>query len=209
MHSGVFVNNDMALTTCEPQPGDLLVFPSCYYDHYGVCIGDNLVVGYGGHGATISQQKLNAKVVIAPLHGDYYIHKDSPILDEHRRKVVKRAKSMVGKGDYSLLFNNCETFGKWCLNGLTTVSSQVIAGIKAAAAASTGIAATALMSGAVSLQVSVGTTTATLSSTILPSLSGPTFVIASGPTFIVLGCAAVGAISTYAIYRGLCWLFSD
>ncbi|MBR1602000.1 MAG: lecithin retinol acyltransferase family protein [Synergistaceae bacterium] len=34
------------------------------------------------------------------------------------RETVRRAKSMIGARNYSLRFNNCEHFAKWCKTGI-------------------------------------------------------------------------------------------
>ena len=39
-------------------------------------------------------------------------------------ETVKRAESQLGKGDYNLVFNNCEHFAVWCKTGVHE-SSQV------------------------------------------------------------------------------------
>lgn len=187
-----------------PEPGDLLVWHYCSYDHWGVYIGNQQVVEYGGQGSSLSQQKLNAKVGIGPLRDGYIVHRGSDLeyLFVDREKVVERAKSAVGRGDYNLVSNNCESFAKSCLSGKPELSSQVGAFVKAVA----GVTAIALVS---RFGLSFSGTTATLSATILPQLDGPTIVIASGPIGVVVGGAAIGVAGLYGIYKGLRWLASN
>jgi hypothetical protein len=40
------------------------------------------------------------------------------------RETVERARSRIGEGSYSLIFNNCEHFAVWCKTGISH-SSQV------------------------------------------------------------------------------------
>jgi len=45
-------------------------------------------------------------------------------------KVVERAKSLLGKGDYNVLTNNCDKNSLYCMTGIMETSVQVIARLK-------------------------------------------------------------------------------
>lgn len=118
------------------EAGEVILTDCGLYDHYGIYVGNNEVV----HFSAGRENRLSSK------HA--YIQKTS--LDEFmenglkvermettsaytREQVVLRALEKVGsgRGEYDLLFNNCEHFAHWCKYG-SKESKQVKQGVKAA-----------------------------------------------------------------------------
>lgn len=96
--------------------GDHLVTPRTGYTHHGLYIGDGTVIHYLQDGVCLATLK-------DFCDGATYHVKDTP-RRYSRDKCVERAYSRIGEDDYNLLFNNCESFVNWCLNGLP-ISEQV------------------------------------------------------------------------------------
>ena len=96
--------------------GDHLVTPRACYTHHGLYIGDGTVIHYLQDGVCLATLK-------EFCDGATYHVKDTP-RRYSRDKCVERAYSRIGEDDYNLLFNNCEGFVNWCLNGDNT-SEQV------------------------------------------------------------------------------------
>ena len=128
-----------------PLPGDVVVADRLLYKHYGIYIGNMRVVHFsGGAGGEINTS--DAKIIETSL-ADFlegsalYVEESDEAGAFPPDVVVKRALSMVGrlKGDYNLIFNNCEHFTHWCKFGIKK-SNQVNGVLKAVA----GVAAIAL-----------------------------------------------------------------
>ena len=103
--------------------GDHLVTPRMGYTHHGLYIGDGTVIHYLQDGVCLATLK-------DFCDGATYHVKDTP-RRYSRDKCVERAYSRIGEDDYNLLFNNCESFVNWCLNGDNT-SEQVTSVVQTA-----------------------------------------------------------------------------
>jgi hypothetical protein len=143
----------MSGNLCPGEPGDLLVFKrSLGYDHYAVNVGDGYIIhatsmskGTGSLdvlGSCSGSSKIAAikkeKYRVTPgnevhVEGTWKGRKPLPV-DE----IIKRAESKVGIRDYSVLFNNCEHFARWCR--YDEKSSDQADGLKMMAAGATGAA---------------------------------------------------------------------
>ena len=119
------------MTEKNPEPGDIIFVNRGLYRHYGVYVGNNRVV----HFAAKKENETNAKDAhIQETDLSYFIRGDVLEIEPERHgqsifsaaDTVARAKSLVGqgKGEYNLVFNNCEHFAIWCATGMP-VSSQV------------------------------------------------------------------------------------
>ena len=60
-----------------------------------------------------------------------------------RDDIVRRAREKVGEDDYDLLFNNCETFAKWCKYGVKMSEQAQKVGVAASTVGSTSAGAVA------------------------------------------------------------------
>lgn len=86
------------------------------YSHHGIDCGDGRVVHFAGEPG----MKLGALVTCTSLEhfargGEVEIA-SSPNAGQ-ADQIVRRALSRVGEGGYSLLWNNCEHFARWCQTG--------------------------------------------------------------------------------------------
>ncbi|MGL4985866.1 MAG: lecithin retinol acyltransferase family protein [Treponemataceae bacterium] len=109
--------------------GDIIKTSRFFYTHYGVYVGKGRVVHFAGdqnneldpqsgfiQQASIDDFLNNGKIQIEQRSTQGY----------SRLQTVERALSKVGtaKGEYNLIFNNCEHFANWCKYG-TKKSAQV------------------------------------------------------------------------------------
>lgn len=93
------------------------------YWHHGILCPDGSVIHYST-GSGKRRSKRRARVIRTSLE---QFRKDSTAVYEVHPKdlssllpldeVVRRAESRLGNGGYHLLFNNCESFAKWCATG--------------------------------------------------------------------------------------------
>lgn len=120
-----------------PSPGDIVFTDRGLYKHYGIYAGHNKVIHFAGpkgHEIDASKADIIETSVEDFLKGDLLgVQDDGDRKPLPKREIIRRAKSKLYscKGDYSLLFNNCEHFANWCRYDEHT-SSQVEAGVKAA-----------------------------------------------------------------------------
>lgn len=99
--------------------GDHLCSRRVLYTHHGLYMGNGFVIEYDReHGVQI--------VTVADFtdneSGCELVEHDSRLYD--RRQCVLRALSRLGEDRYNLVFNNCEHFVNWCIEG-QAVSYQV------------------------------------------------------------------------------------
>ncbi len=95
-----------------------------FYYHHGIYIGDNKVIHFNGE---LFRGKNGAKITMTSLKdflkgGNLEIVPYKIGIDEV--EVLKRANSLLNKGDYSIFFNNCEHFANYCFTGIG-ISTQV------------------------------------------------------------------------------------
>lgn len=79
------------------------------YSHHALSLGDGQVIHYSEGVVQIQSLKEFAKGAI--------IYKVDTPRTRKKDKVIQRAYSRLGENEYNLLFNNCEHFVRWCLNG--------------------------------------------------------------------------------------------
>lgn len=112
-----------------PEKGDIICKNSVYglYQHYGIYIGDGRVIHFSGpKGQEINpfEADILETSLTQFLKGEkLYIvreRKDSKLRSFSPDEIVSRAKSQLGrqKGQYDLVFNNCEHFAYWCRFGI-------------------------------------------------------------------------------------------
>ncbi len=105
-----------------PMPGDVITVNRGLYKHYGIYVGNNMVVHFsGGQGGELSSKR--ACIRKTSLEE---FRKNGEILIETRccksfsnEQTVQRAIDAIGsgKGKYALPWNNCEHFANWCRYG--------------------------------------------------------------------------------------------
>jgi hypothetical protein len=103
-----------------PRPGDVIFADRGLYKHYGVYIGHNKVIHFSGPKGYETKASMADIIQTSTedfLKGDLLeIQDDGDKVPLPRKEIVRRAKSRLHKckGDYSLIFNNCEHFANWC-----------------------------------------------------------------------------------------------
>jgi len=201
------------------QAGDHLVVDCCGYSHHGLYLGDNQVIHYGGwlngENAGVHVTHVGAFTGGQPVTAVYY-----PSARFTPEQAVSRARSRLGEDAYSVVFNNCEHFVHWCLQGEAR-SEQVHRAASSAATFATGAAvgaasqywirqrlaeagvstgagmATSLIAGKAAT-VGVGTATTSLAGFMG---SGASVGATTGPIGLAVG-AGLG-LASYGLYRWL------
>lgn len=79
------------------------------YSHHALSLGDGQVIHYSEGIVQIQSLKEFAKGAI--------IYKVDTPRTRSKDKVIQSAYSRLGENKYNLLFNNCEHFVRWCMNG--------------------------------------------------------------------------------------------
>ena len=98
------------------------------YFHHGIYIGDDKVVHYSKINAKAEVKETSLKEFLDKGKFEIVKYNDSLHMDE----VVLRAKSLQGKTEYNLIFNNCEHLASWCKTGQRTskqVDNTVVGGV--------------------------------------------------------------------------------
>ncbi|XP_071961310.1 phospholipase A and acyltransferase 4-like [Antedon mediterranea] len=102
--------------------GDLVIVNRTLYDHWAVYIGNGDVIHLSG--AEFNIKAKETAYVHRVTFEDFVRDDDAEVEcipcppDVSRKEVVRRAKSEEGhffrNRKYSLVFNNCEHFARWC-----------------------------------------------------------------------------------------------
>lgn len=165
------------------------------YFHHGIDCGDGYVIHYTGE----IGQKSNASICKEPLQNFANgVQVETMKYDSCRAAddVIQRANSRIGEENYSLFFNNCEHFARWCKTG-EAQSEQVRTGVSAVAGASgTGAA----VAGSIGVVGAAGAVAGLSGAGIMSGLATVGGVVGMGAVggIAVLG-AAPGVISTVAM----------
>jgi hypothetical protein len=101
--------------------GDVVFARRMVYRHYGIYSGRKKVIHYAKKESNVRPKTAIEETSIAEFSkGDpVYVIKFPQKADflYSPRETVKRAKSLIGRTDYNLVFNNCEHFAYWCKTG--------------------------------------------------------------------------------------------
>lgn len=115
--SGVepLMGNNISLTSSVvgpgiPRPG-LLDFIKIGIDIYDTFAGMDAIIHY-----TTLESFLDGNTVFNALDFSEIGYRGYPVYSAE--ETVRRAKSCIGKGGYSLKYNNCEHFAMWCKTGI-------------------------------------------------------------------------------------------
>jgi hypothetical protein len=104
--------------------GDHLMTGRTFYTHHGIAVSTDRVIHYAGKNGLFGDG-LITEVSLADFVGD-----DELSVVEHpspRHDIedsVTRARQRLGETTYNLVFNNCEHFVTWCIEGV--VSSEQV-----------------------------------------------------------------------------------
>ncbi len=97
--------------------GDHIIAYRVGYSHHGIYAGDDRVVHYLNDGVTDD----SLDIFKSNMPTRKALH---PIRKYSTKETVTRAYSRLGEDKYNVVFNNCEHFANWCINGLHS-SDQV------------------------------------------------------------------------------------
>lgn len=187
--------------------GDHLSSPRTLYTHHGIYVGRNLVIHYAGFASEMS----SGAIELTSLE-DFMQGRGARVVTHTNRKwnvdeSLERAYGRLGEDWYSLLFNNCEHFVYWCIEGKHkspqvrmyagyTMNALTYAAVRRQAPEMLTVLMTRLGVGTMGAPVSTTMATSLLSSSIAPNIA-PVITKA-----ITNGVVAAGATST-ASYGGV------
>jgi Lecithin retinol acyltransferase len=158
--------------------------------HDGIYLGNGQVVhltGVPGGGKAGAHVRIDALAVFAagrPVSVRPYAGNHDP------DAIIARAMSMLGAGNYHLIFNNCQHFARWCATG-DRVSEQVTS---AAATTGTVAAPVAAMSVGINMVASAG---------LVSGLSGPGIMSGLASYGALVGGGAVAGMVVLSAAPGL------
>ena len=129
--------------------GDIIGVKRFLYSHYGVYVGDEMVIHYSGESGdfkgikTVRYGTMNDflggkkeffelvfhKTHLKPRKEKRYETQSEEYFLYSPEETVERAKSRLGETKYNLALNNCEHFAIWCKTGVSE-SYQVKAVLK-------------------------------------------------------------------------------
>jgi len=94
--------------------GEVLYVDRGLYKHFGVGVGEDLVIHFNGRDFS------TARIILSGMEefsGGKTVHLSIGTSDFTKSEVVGRAYSKLGGdfGGYDLVNNNCEHFARWCV----------------------------------------------------------------------------------------------
>jgi len=192
------------MTIPTPAVGDHLAVQRLGYSHHGLYVGDGQVIHYQGPCASNGQAGQVVLSTLDDFHGNQPLrviaHPDRPY---SREACAVRAFSRLGEHDYHLLFNNCEHFVLWCIEGLHDSPQVNRASTVLAATGSTLLKSSHRSQTAVSGLVGAS---ASLASTSVANSTILSVTAISAPAWAPL---AVGVAAAYGAHRLFKWLTDD
>jgi hypothetical protein len=187
--------------------GDHLVVDQGGYKHHGIYVGGKDVIHYTGVGS-----KLGGMIDITTVEQ----FSDGKLVKvvEHWPRVydaaesVYRANSRIGENRYNLLWNNCEHFVLWCIQGVP-VSHQVNKVVGAAVVAgrilSVAKSAETVSTVASAAGGAIGSGTGVASSGLAAGLTA----VGSTSLLPVIGVAVACGAAGYCAVKLVQWLWGD
>lgn len=100
------------------QVGDHIVASRLGYEHHGIYVGDNNVIHYAG-GSGLNKKGVELTTYLKFMNGgsQRIVRYDNRLSG---KEAVSRARSRLGEDDYSIIFNNCEHFARFCATGISS-----------------------------------------------------------------------------------------
>ena len=181
-----------------PQSGDHLVSPRTGYQHHGLYLGDHLVIHYQGVSAGTQSGQIAITTLAEFSQGRGYRIQHHSARAFNREESIDRAYSRLGEAHYSTLFNNCEHFVLWCIEGFhySKQINQLIATGWVAHQALRTVASQPTTSALAGLSTSSALSVSTCS--VATAVAGSLLSTTAAP--ITLSLAA-----TYGLYRAWRW----
>lgn len=106
-----FANNGITANV-KIEIGDHVYVQRLGYTHHGIYVGNNMVVHYLK--ASVKKTTLETFTRGATIYKKNNLQSPTKYTS---REVATRALFRLNEDNYSLIFNNCESFAKWCRNG--------------------------------------------------------------------------------------------
>lgn len=108
--------------------GDHLVTPRSGYTHHGIYLGTGWVIHYAGSTSSGGSGDIEVCSLDNFCDGHPCTFRRHSKRKFDREASVRRAFGRLGERRYSVLFNNCEAFVQWCIQGEAS-SQQVRQGV--------------------------------------------------------------------------------
>lgn len=97
--------------------GDHLVSNRFGYTHHGLYLGNGWVIHYSGFSDGFSSGDVCTTTLDDFSQGNSIWVKDHPNAKHGIEKRIRRALEREGEDEYCVVFNNCEHFVNWCIEG--------------------------------------------------------------------------------------------
>ena len=97
--------------------GDHLRSPRTLYTHHGIYLGRDLVIHYAGFASEMKSGAIEITTLDEFTQGQGASVVPHPDRKWNVDETIERAYGRLGEDWYSLLFNNCEHFVYWCIEG--------------------------------------------------------------------------------------------
>lgn len=97
--------------------GDHLWIQCFGYTHHGIASGPNSVIHYRGKSGVYEDGRIAETSLYDFSDGATIYTEEHPDRRHNRRESVERARERIGETEYNLVFNNCEHFVSWCIDG--------------------------------------------------------------------------------------------
>lgn len=114
--------------------GDHLRASRIVYTHEGLYVGGGRVIHYSGLADGFRSGPVEETSLESFASGSRIEVVEHPRRVHSPRQSVQRARERLGEAEYSVVWNNCEHFVNWCIDG-TAESRQVKRGFFAAGVA--------------------------------------------------------------------------
>lgn len=126
-------NFDKISSDKELRVGNILRVPRDLYWHYGVYSGNDFVIHFTSEGGDTSSDNKVMETRTSKFIRDAGSIEVLAFPDEVNGKKVftmeevrSRARSQIGRGNYSVFNNNCQHFALWCKTGLAFSGQTVL-----------------------------------------------------------------------------------
>jgi hypothetical protein len=97
--------------------GDHIRVNRGFYWHHGIDVGDGTVIHAAGEPGRRKLGAVVRRTSMAEFVRGGQVERVDAVASLPGEEIVQRARRALGRGGYSLLFNNCEHFAYWCQTG--------------------------------------------------------------------------------------------
>jgi len=104
--------------------GDHLVTERTGYTHHGLYLGNNRVIHYSGLSDSLNKGKIEITSYEKFSQKKHTYVRNCWLRTYNEDESIERAYSRLDEDEYNIIFNNCEHFVTWCIQGISK-SEQV------------------------------------------------------------------------------------